>query len=361
MRSVFNKLTVVVTVLMITLPSYGQTLQETLESMLQENAKGYLSPVVTAFGTGVNSGTFHTAKSHKMLGFDVTLNVSVVAVPDASQEYEFYISDQPISFPISFNDATGQTQTVTVKLSPDELYDENRTSSTFFGKKESNIIAVDTDAATNSVISQIASTTGLSESDIDTYAGDDISTAIGENLPDIKTPEGFGFPALPMIMPQVSVGLPMDIEVTLRGFPKANLGDAGELSFFGFGGKIGLTQFIPIPMFPVQLSAGYYLTSLKLGDVLESNHSVMTLQASKSLPFLTIYGGFGLESSSMDVNYTYIGENNMDLPVSFSLDGDNTFRTIVGLRLKLAVLSINADYNVGEYSTANIGVGFTLR
>ena len=52
-----------------------------------------------------------------------------------------------------------------------------------------------------------------------------------------------------MIMPQFSLGLPMDIELTLRGIPPLELPeDMGELSFFGFGGKIGINQFIPLPI-----------------------------------------------------------------------------------------------------------------
>jgi len=164
-------------------------------------------------------------------------------------------------------------------------------------------------------------------------------------------------------MPQVSLGLPMSIELTLRGFPETDLGDMGKLSFVGFGGKIGINQFIPIPNIALpQVSVGYYLTSLKIGDVLDASNSILTLQASKSIPFLTVYGGFGLESSSMDVSYTYVDQvTNTELPIKFSLDGQNSFRTIVGARLKLAIISINADYNVGEFNTLNLGVGLTLR
>ena len=95
---------------------------------------------------------------------------------------------------------------------------------------------------------------------------------------------------------------------------------------------------------------------------MKMKNSIATLQASKSIPFLTVYGGFGLESSSMDVDYTYIDAlTNMEIPVLFSLDGKNNFRTTIGGRLKLAILSINADYNIDEFNTYNIGVGLTLR
>ena len=76
-------------------------------------------------------------------------------------------------------------------------------------------------------------------------------------------------------------------------------------------------------------------------------NSIATLQLSKSIPFLTVYGGFGLESSSLDVDYTYTDAiTNTEIPIKFSLDGDNKFRTTVGARIKLAFTSINVDYNI---------------
>ena len=91
-------------------------------------------------------------------------------------------------------------------------------------------------------------------------------------------------------------------------------------------------------------------------------NSITTLQVSKSFPILTVYGGFGFESSSLDVDYTYTDEiTNTEIPVKFSLDGDNKFRTTFGARLKLAIISINVDYNIAEFNTVNCGVGLKFR
>jgi len=38
--------------------------QEQLQQMADENAKGYIGPFSTAFGTAMNSGLYHTAKVH---------------------------------------------------------------------------------------------------------------------------------------------------------------------------------------------------------------------------------------------------------------------------------------------------------
>ncbi|MCH7528945.1 MAG: hypothetical protein IH972_05275, partial [Candidatus Marinimicrobia bacterium] len=161
-------------------------------------------------------------------------------------------------------------------------------------------------------------------------------------------------------IPQVSVGLPFSTEVTLGGF-SIKAGDS-DISFSRFGAKIGLNQFIPtVPLLFPAVSLGFYVTNLDLGDVVKASNSILTLQVSKSVPFLTIYGGFGFENSSIEVDYTFVDEDLGEVPIAFSLDGDNGFRTTIGFRLKLLLLSLHGDYSIGEYSATTIGVGLTLR
>ena len=125
-----------------------------------------------------------------------------------------------------------------------------------------------------------------------------------------------------------------------------------------------MNQFIPtIPLVFPAISVGYYATSFEIGDMIKAKNSILTLQVSKSLPVLTVYGGFGIESSSIDVDYTQVFDDPAlpDVPIKFSLEGDNSFRTILGFRIKLLLLSINYDYNIGEYAAHNIGLGLTFR
>ncbi len=53
-----------------------------------------------------------------------------------------------------------------------------------------------------------------------------------------------------------------------------------------------------------------------------------------------------------------------DLPLldtNIEISGTNKVRMTVGGRLKLALLSINVDYNIGEYTAINAAIGLTLR
>jgi len=344
--------------IMLAVPVSAQSLEETLQDLIETNSELYLSPVVTAFGTGVNSGTFRIARPHKLLGFDLTLNASVTTIPEAAQTFEFYIApDAEVTFPIQFPDPT--IADVPVTLSLDDMYESDRTSATFFGSDSANFIEVDEDKAYNVILSQIPSE--IPTAIIEAIEAD-IRQGIRNNIPALPTPPGIiNTSGFPMIMPQFGLGLPFGIELTLRGIPSIEIDSATTFSFFGYGGKIGLNQFVPtIPLVFPSFSLGYYATNLSLGDVVELNNSIITLQASKSVPFLTLYGGIGIENSSMDVNYTFEAGGPVE-DISFSIEGDNKMRTMIGVRLKLALLSINADINKGEYDAYNFGIGLTFR
>lgn len=338
-------------------PAGGQDIGETLKSLLEDNARGYMGPISTAFGTAVNSGTYHRAKPHKILGFDLTFNLAIATVPEGGQFYDFVLPEQVI-LPIDNNliPELG-TEVINIEFIGADLYaGNNLRSATFFGPDSSFAIVPNSSYASSQVQNALA---GKVPQQVIDNAMDVILNAIDQNLT-IPTPVGIDFPALFMPIPQVSVGLPFSTEVTLGGFSLS----AGEtdLSFSRFGAKIGLNQFIPtVPLLFPAVSLGFYVTNLDLGDVVKAKNSILTLQVSKSVPFITVYGGFGFENSSIEVDYTFVDEDLGEVPIAFSLDGDNGFRTTIGFRLKLLLLSLHGDYSVGEYSAITLGAGLTLR
>ncbi len=358
-----NRITwLILPILAITLatPAGGQSIEETLEDLISNNAKSYLGPFATAFGTGMNSGTYRTAKPHKILGMDVHMNITMTTVPEGDLTYDFYIPDEvnlPLEIPAGVPLPPGLTdRTINIALNGANLYPGERTSATIFGAQESYIIEPSTSYATSAV------ETRLLALDFDATVVSQLSSEISSSISEltINTPEGLDFSTVPVIMPQFSIGLPFSTELTLRGFT-VPIGDSDEeLSFSGFGLKIGINQFIPtIPLVFPAIAIGYYSTSMDLAGFITSKNSIITLQASKSIPMLTVYGGFGIESSSVDIKVDHpdTGENLLD----FSLDGDNGFRTTVGFRLKLLLLSLNMDYNIGKYSSYTAGIGLTFR
>ena len=155
--------------------------------------------------------------------------------------------------------------------------------------------------------------------------------------------------------------------------------------------------------FPIDLSLGYYANDLKLdfsGAYINSNNRMISLQAGKTLnlpSFLSFLGGFGLyaglgfESSDLNLGYllanplaygcfsgsgTYkeniedeegcTGSNSWETGVptdiSLSFPGDNTFRSLIGARMRILFVDAYVDYNMGNSNNAiNAGLGITFR
>ena len=360
MKSVHLKLIAGLTALMMAAPAAGQSLEETLSDMLSDNAKLYLEPVVTAFGTTVNSGTFRIARPHKILGFDVTINASLAMLPAAAKTYDWYIdSAATVTIPVQLP----YQDPVNIELSLDNLYESDRSTSTFFGSAapDSFQVAVDENKAVNELSAKLEQA-GIPPAVV-AAASSQLKTLIKNYVPPLGTPGILDIPFFPMIVPQASLGLPLGIELTVRGLPQeVELDSALTVSFFGYGGKISLNQFIPtIPLIFPSLSVGYYVTNLDLAGIIKASSSILTFQISKSVPFLTVYGGLGLENTKTSVEYEFDPGDLDPFLIEFDLEGKNKMRFTVGGRLKLAIISINADYNKGVYETYNLGIGLTLR
>ena len=324
-----------ITILLSICFGYSQSLEETIESMAKTNTQGYLGPMVTAFGMGMNSGTFQNAKPHSLLGFDFKMGLSLTSITDAGKTFDFVLPDADIDVDIVIEGTP-----TTISVNPNDIYESDRTSSTMCGEATSNSIAVDNTKLKNTIIAQLAYNLGIDEATISITYDSEINTAVNDaGISAISTPVGFNLAMVPMTIPQLSIGLPKHIELTLRGMKAIDLGDLGELSFFGFGGKIGLNQFIPLPNIVLpNFAVGYYVTNFEIGNIMTMKNSIATLQVSKSIPFLTVYGGFGLESSSLDIDYTYTDdtdETSTVVPVKFSLDGENKFRSTMAQDLNL--------------------------
>jgi len=50
--------------------------------------ESYISPFGNAFGATMNSGWFNTAKAHKPLGFDLTVTLNAIQIPEKFQSFD---------------------------------------------------------------------------------------------------------------------------------------------------------------------------------------------------------------------------------------------------------------------------------
>jgi len=287
-----------------------------ITSLVGRNAEGYLAPLGTMMGSGMNSGFYRKASPHKILGFDITLDFAYSMAPAGQTTYIFYIPDDSISFPFQFQfpksllssdlailDAIPtagisdlgaelyQNQTITFSLAVKDLLNAgegNVRAQNILGNDSSTVLILSLDKAIPSIFSQVVDNTWLIAQNIpglgtefevkepttgvilttlqplyansDSFSvkyGDPIDALIRSGLgaidmPQLPIPGGFGddFKSLPIDIGlpipilQASVGLPFHTEITARGLPVAMPIGIGTVKYGGFGGKIGISDYL---------------------------------------------------------------------------------------------------------------------
>ena len=165
----------------------------------------------------------------------------------------------------------------------------------------------------------------------------------------------------PVPAAQLSVGLPMDFEVMVRGF-SVKFEDE-TISLFGAGIKKNITPHLPMPGLP-DISAMIAYHSFKASDVLTSSHISFNLMVSKKFLIITPYAGFGFDKTSMDIEYTYVDNTQIipiEVPVSHTIDASSG-RFTVGLNLTpFPFIKIFGDYNLGKFSEISAGLAVSIR
>jgi len=297
--------------------------------------EGYIAPAMKTLGSGLNQGWYNTAKPHQTLGVDLTISTSLMYVPSSDM---LYLVDNNKLDKITLveydNKQIGPTESANVP--------------TIFGPDKSPFYEVD---------------------------GEIVETPGGIDLKDaIKIAN-----ALPVPMYQLGVGLPKGFDLKVRFAPTVTLQDF-RFNLWGIGVMHDIGQYIPVvKALPVDISlfAGYTkmeaeqgLTGTVAGQnqkgVLEFNSTTIQALVSKKISVLTLYGGVGynIANSNLAMKGTYdmdddnIAETTDPVNLDFSTSG---FRATGGLRLKLAVFTLHADYTFADYNALTAGFGINVR
>lgn len=300
----------VVMVLLVAAPStlLAQDLGEQLKQMAKVNSERYVTPLLNGWGVALNSGIYHTADVHSILGFDVHLKLTGALIEEADKKYDFVTPD-------NIGVYTRNTD-----------YPGTVTANSVVGSKEKTTV----------------------------FLNDGVTPS------GLEVPGGLDIPTTPLIVPQVSIGLPFGFEVTGRFFPTTKIGDVGKVNLLGFGLRHDIDQYIPL--LPLDVAVHFFTQKLSYEDgqgtkLLEASGTAYGVEVSKHLLLLTVYAGFQLESSSVKVGpYTFNGT-----PVEFTVDGNTSSRVLVGARVSLVFLNIHADYNIGTTKAFALGVGISFR
>ncbi|WKK85169.2 hypothetical protein QYS48_24760 [Marivirga arenosa] len=322
------------------------TKAQEFESLIQSSLgdantylKDYMNPFAASLGNGLANGWYNTAKPHKTLGFDLTVNMNFAVIPDAASQFEFVASEYNNLRLINSSD---------------------------------NMLPTFTGGSTEAQLEIF----GSREIDGQTY---DFEQAIG-------APDGFGLSDLPgpLAVPtptvQLGVGIVKNTDLILRLTPEVNVGDLSFRSF-GLGVKHDFKQWIPgMKLLPFDLSAlvGFnritttYQIDQAADQFAEFNASATTVQAiiSKKLLFFTPYAGLGVNivNSNFAMKGDYVfnqgtpEEIDVTDPVDIAFDGAGGPRFTVGARVKILwVLALNVDYTIQKYNTLSVGLGLNIR
>ena len=307
---------------------YGQQndLSAQLKNIIGTNANSYLEPRASGLGADLNSGIYHSADLHSILGFDIGVKVGLATISDEHKTFDFVLPSQIQYGAVTLNAGTDYDQIVPG-------------SPTFAGSKTGKNVVV------KSTSPQIL------------LRGQTIFT----------TPAGFDYSRIGVFAPQAAIGLPFGIEVIGRLLPSVNLGDAGKLNSYGFGLRYDVDQYIPFC--PVDIAVHFMTQKVTIDD--KSSNNIMSLagtafgaEVSKSIVFFTVYTGLQFESSNLSVNnYMYHDPQlNQDVSISgFSLKGADKTRFLVGFRMLLTLINIHADYSFSKYPVLTAGVGISFR
>ena len=325
----------------------------------------YLKPFGSGFGAGINTGWTNTAQPHKKFGFDITITAGLAVVPGSDKSFDVN----------------------QIGLQQLELESGPSTLQTINGSDD---VQTTTLAAYETINGQRAKLFEF----------------------DMPTGTGFGYVPAPEI--KAGLGLIKDTEIMVRFVPEVSIEDYGSFKQFGFGAKHGINQWLPGGnLLPVDISVMAGFTNLNVtadfeltaddvitdpnntenpyagqpstweGQKLEIDTDAFTINAlvGKSLPIISIYGGIGLQTSTMSIStpgtYPTIVPNpdfqadpqnedpllvdTIEQPIDLELEGGNSFHALAGFQLKLSVFHISASYTLSNYSTLNAGFGFTFR
>jgi hypothetical protein len=308
----------VIFLIVFTISNIFANVQESVEKFERENAEMFIKPLVSAFGTTMNTGLYNTAKVLKPFTFGLNVNVMMAGVPTEDKKFIAKRPDLSIPNPNPLEDDI-------------YLYEEEEIeTATIFGKNGNTFHA----------------------------------NILGLN--DLQMPNGLNIPAVPFAMPQFNLGLPLGNEIMIRGFPKTEIDkEIGELGFWGIGLKHSLDQYIPF--FPIDIAIQGVYQNLYIGDILKSSNFNANLQVSKKLLMFTGYCGIGIDKTNVSVEYNYIYDDILneeiienERTIEFNIEGENNLRFTGGFRYSFLLIKFYTDYTISKYSVFNAGFGISF-
>jgi len=332
-----------------------ESLETTLQKLSEDAAKSYISPITSAFGADLNGGWFHKAPSAKIMGLDLEFTIVFMGsfFPDDSKHFvetgQFRFNQDQAKSLVQGQGFTSAVEDSLIGLITSQYFNMEISGATIIGSSTDSI--------------QILFPGKTFEVEGQTY------TVPSKTV--VLPVAGFGdlsdVNILPFFAPQFSIGTIFGTQATFRFIPSIEINkDLGKFKYFGFGIQHNPGIWFANPL-PVNVAASFFTQTLEIGSLFKTTTRSFGINASKSFgagPIkITPYAGFMLKKATMTVTYDYV-VTTPDNPtgevkhISFDLEGENKSRITIGAALRLLMLNINADYNIGKYNSITAGISF---
>ncbi len=303
------------------------TLLQTPEIMYGA-ANAYLNPMAQMLGSYLQTSWYNSAKTHRFLGFDVSIGMASSTMPTSKRGY--HLTQLP-------------------------GFDEN-----YKAKNGSFSIAANVAGRTENYPTIISKSSGK----------------------EIQLPKGEGQDNLMLPVISGGLGLPYNTELRLKLMPKIDKGSMGNLYQYGLGIKHSIKEYVPglnkIPAMSLAIFGAYsaissdvslqYPSSSTQSQQLKSSVKGYTgrLLLGFDVPVFSAFMGLGYSSSTVQYalkgNY-FVGdvldeiEEKDPLTVNYDL---GKMALDFGVKAKLGIVQIFAAYSPGDYASFSVGAGMTL-
>lgn len=351
--------------------SSDESFEGTLKKLAGDAGKGFVQPVVSAFGNNMNGGWFHKSPQGKIFGIDFELGLVAMGT-FTTDENKTFTAEAGFRFSGGALGSNSQAEQIASKSSNWNLLPNNEKQAiidAISGAQFQVGISGPTVVGTKQDTMKVT----IPNTNI-TYTSPNTGLSTTQSIPgSVLTLDGVtgvldGAATIPLAAPQISIGTIYGTQATFRYLPEMEISaDIGKVKYFGFGIQHNLGMWLPIPV--VDVAASFFTQKLNVGTIMEAKTTSFGLNASKQLGFaflnITPYAGFMIESSKMSFGYDYtytVGATNQVVTdrIAFELEGENKSRLTLGLSIRLLIININADYNIGKQNSATAGVFFAF-
>ena len=337
-------------ILLLQFPSriYPQTIAETLSNLSSDAVLKYSEPVISAFGSSMNSGWF-TGLPSSANGIHAKFRFVGVG--------SFFSDDlRTFSHTGSLRLTSSQVDEILISSG----YDPNTIPD--YESIKTEILSRDWEVLFNG-----PTITGnyddylkvdFPEAEVQGYTIDQYTLELTDVRGYLDNIDVMPSPAL-----QFDLGSLFGTGVSVRYFRGINLQDLGIVNVWGGGFTHNLNYWFAEAL-PIEIGFGYYFQDFKVGDIFRNKASQFGLFMSKRIGgriSIEPYASLTYENSRSEINYNYefdspAGRQELQLHINYS--GDQSVNLALGTSLNLSIFVINFDYKFGGTNTGTVGVGF---